>query len=389
MLRFGYPKVHDGHNTLYSLWQPWRDAGIGIDEASDAYTGSPWLQYYVGALGVALGEGSADLYTRSALVRLPFALLGCAGLALALLDAAPGLRREPRAPARLRRALRAAAGELGDAAAPPARGASLRADGRRHGRRLPRAAATPRVRVASLRPVRRAAGGVARVAVPQLPPGRAGPRRERGAVADAARVAPPGRRARARAVARARGRSAGGRRARHAAAARLLRLLRADAALERALRRRGSPSAQRGLRADDAAAPGVARAGARAERGRLVAGASRRARSGRRADGSAPSLRRLPRARDRRLRAADVRHSLPVRALLRRARPADLAAAAARPGDARRSRTRRGAGGAARRAGRAGGGGRMLRRRAGAARAAAGRRASARSARPAAVRSTP
>src|SRR5262249_62233394 len=33
--------------------------------------GSPWLQYYVGALGVA---GERDLYERSAWVRLPFAL---------------------------------------------------------------------------------------------------------------------------------------------------------------------------------------------------------------------------------------------------------------------------------------------------------------------------
>ena len=52
---FGYPKVHDGKNTLYSLWAPWRREGIGIHEGSDAYTGSPWLQYYVGAVGVALG----------------------------------------------------------------------------------------------------------------------------------------------------------------------------------------------------------------------------------------------------------------------------------------------------------------------------------------------
>jgi hypothetical protein len=80
VLRFGYPKIHDGKNTLYSLWPPWRAAGIGIDEASDAYTGSPWLQYYVGALGVAWGAGEPDLYERSARVRLPFAWLGCVGL---------------------------------------------------------------------------------------------------------------------------------------------------------------------------------------------------------------------------------------------------------------------------------------------------------------------
>ena len=91
VLRFGFPKVHDGHNTLYSLWPGFRRAGVGIDEASDAYTGSPWLQYYVGAAGVALGAGSDDLYARTAWVRLPFALLGCAGLALLFAAVRPSL----------------------------------------------------------------------------------------------------------------------------------------------------------------------------------------------------------------------------------------------------------------------------------------------------------
>jgi hypothetical protein len=91
VVRFGYPKVHDGRNTLYSLWAPWRKAGIGIDEASDAYTGSPWLQYYEGALGVALGAGTQDLYARTAWVRLPFALAGAAGLALLFGAIAPAL----------------------------------------------------------------------------------------------------------------------------------------------------------------------------------------------------------------------------------------------------------------------------------------------------------
>ena len=102
VLRFGYPKVHDGHNTLYSLWPGFRREGVGIDEASDAYTGSPWLQYYVGALGVAAGAGERDLYARSAWVRLPFALAGCAGLAWLFAALRPSLGRGPRARPRLR-----------------------------------------------------------------------------------------------------------------------------------------------------------------------------------------------------------------------------------------------------------------------------------------------
>lgn len=95
VLRFGFPKVHDGRNTLYSLWPGFRREGIGIDESSDAYTGSPWLQYYVGAAGVALGAGSDDLYARTAWVRLPFALLGCAGLGLLFAAVRPSLGGGP------------------------------------------------------------------------------------------------------------------------------------------------------------------------------------------------------------------------------------------------------------------------------------------------------
>ncbi|HVN37466.1 MAG TPA: hypothetical protein VMW19_04745 [Myxococcota bacterium] len=91
VLHFGYPKIHDGKNTLYSLRPSFRRAGIGLDEATDAYTGSPWLQYYVGALGVAAGTGEGDLYARSAWVRLPFALAGCAGLVLLFAAVRPAL----------------------------------------------------------------------------------------------------------------------------------------------------------------------------------------------------------------------------------------------------------------------------------------------------------
>lgn len=93
VLRFGYPKVHDGKNTLYSLWSGFLRDGVGLDPASDAYTGSPWLQYYVAAAGVAAGAGARDLYERSAFVRLPFALFGCAGLALLFCAVRPALGR--------------------------------------------------------------------------------------------------------------------------------------------------------------------------------------------------------------------------------------------------------------------------------------------------------
>ena len=85
ILDYGYPKIHGERNVLYSLWHA---NGVGIHEPTDAYTGSPWGQYYVGALGVALGPRD-DLYARTAWVRAPFALAGAAGLLWLALTAWP------------------------------------------------------------------------------------------------------------------------------------------------------------------------------------------------------------------------------------------------------------------------------------------------------------
>lgn len=86
VLHYGYPKIHGERNVLYSLWHA---NGVGIHEATDAYTGSPWGQYYVGALGVMLGRDMEDLHERTARVRAPFALAGVAGLVWLALAAWP------------------------------------------------------------------------------------------------------------------------------------------------------------------------------------------------------------------------------------------------------------------------------------------------------------
>jgi len=95
VLDYGYPKIHGPKNTLYSLWQ---GDGVGVYEAWDAYTGSPWAQYYVGALGAAWARHSDDLYAKTLRVRLPFAVLGAGGLLLILLAVLPaaGASREAR-----------------------------------------------------------------------------------------------------------------------------------------------------------------------------------------------------------------------------------------------------------------------------------------------------
>ena len=93
VLDYGYPKIHGPKNTLFSLWQ--RD-GTGIAAEVDAYTGSPWAQYYLGALGVLWADRSEDLYTKTLRVRLPFALAGAAGLLLAAIAVLPALGSPPR-----------------------------------------------------------------------------------------------------------------------------------------------------------------------------------------------------------------------------------------------------------------------------------------------------
>lgn len=90
--RYGYPKVHDERNTLYGLKERLE---IGIDERTDAYTGAPWVNYYVGAIGVALATRVDDIYEKTLRLRLPYTLIGIAGLALFFFSIAPGLRGPP------------------------------------------------------------------------------------------------------------------------------------------------------------------------------------------------------------------------------------------------------------------------------------------------------
>jgi hypothetical protein len=89
VLDHGYPKVHDAGNVVYGLGVP---LSVGVDESTDAYIGSLWGQYYYAALAVWLAEASDDPWTQTALLRLPFALAGSAGLALLLLAIVPALR---------------------------------------------------------------------------------------------------------------------------------------------------------------------------------------------------------------------------------------------------------------------------------------------------------
>ena len=81
VLEYGYPKVHDGKNVVYDLRHS--NPNLGIDEKTDAYIGGAnWGMYYVAAIGVKLAELSDDIFIKTAILRIPFALAGLIGLAI-------------------------------------------------------------------------------------------------------------------------------------------------------------------------------------------------------------------------------------------------------------------------------------------------------------------
>jgi hypothetical protein len=83
---FGFPKVHADGNVVYGMGIPLEQA---VDPDSDAYLGSLWGQYYFAAIAVGLAEGVGDLHAKTARLRLPFALVGTAGLVLFFLAISP------------------------------------------------------------------------------------------------------------------------------------------------------------------------------------------------------------------------------------------------------------------------------------------------------------
>jgi hypothetical protein len=82
ILRFGYPKVHDGKNVINHSELP--DKSRGLDPSTDAYIWSVWGQYYFAVLGAWPARLTGNLYLKTALLRIPFALAGLLGLVLML-----------------------------------------------------------------------------------------------------------------------------------------------------------------------------------------------------------------------------------------------------------------------------------------------------------------
>jgi hypothetical protein len=77
ILEYGYPKVHDGKNILFLLELP---LDLGIKERNDAYIGTTWGHYYFATIGAFLAKNVVDIYQKTALARIPFAIIGLFGL---------------------------------------------------------------------------------------------------------------------------------------------------------------------------------------------------------------------------------------------------------------------------------------------------------------------
>ena len=76
---YGYPKVH-GRKNIYNDMP--MDTTIAVNKHDALVGGANWGQYYFGVIGHKLAERTDDLYAKTGLFRMPFAVLGIIGLAL-------------------------------------------------------------------------------------------------------------------------------------------------------------------------------------------------------------------------------------------------------------------------------------------------------------------
>lgn len=74
ILEYGYPKAHDEKNYLYYFNDP--NHNIGVRSNGDVHIAEGWMQHYLASLGDYFAQKTDDLYTKTALLRTPFALAG-------------------------------------------------------------------------------------------------------------------------------------------------------------------------------------------------------------------------------------------------------------------------------------------------------------------------
>src|SRR4030066_256063 len=77
ILTYGYPKVHDGKNTLDQHRVP---GDVGVNKKYDLYTIEMWGQYYFGAIGEYFAQQTSDFYLKTTILRSSFAIMGILGI---------------------------------------------------------------------------------------------------------------------------------------------------------------------------------------------------------------------------------------------------------------------------------------------------------------------
>ncbi len=81
VVKYGYPKAHDGKNVVNDMFCS--TPKVAVNEKDDAFIGGAnWGQYYVGAIGYLLANGSTDIYTKTGIFRSVFAVIGLLALFL-------------------------------------------------------------------------------------------------------------------------------------------------------------------------------------------------------------------------------------------------------------------------------------------------------------------
>lgn len=82
ILEYGYPKVHDDRgNTVFEPPKGY-DLELAYSEQGDIQTYFPWGNDYFSVIGVFLSRFANDIYQKTALVRIPFALAALAAILL-------------------------------------------------------------------------------------------------------------------------------------------------------------------------------------------------------------------------------------------------------------------------------------------------------------------
>lgn len=85
ILEYGYPKFYDGKNMLGAI--DLRTI-VDINVSNRIYMWTKGAQYYFAAIGAFFAKNTGDIYAKTAILRIPFALIGLLGLIIMVLGPA-------------------------------------------------------------------------------------------------------------------------------------------------------------------------------------------------------------------------------------------------------------------------------------------------------------